>query len=99
LWRSRRKLQKLEAEVSGMQTIQRAKAILMQGQQISEDEAHSTIRQQAMSKRTSMEDMAIAGLRSCKLAGCHFGQEHHAVEGDNRPEDALIARVSGAILA
>jgi AmiR/NasT family two-component response regulator len=76
LWLERRKtdrkLQKLEAKVSGMQKIQRAKAILMQSQQMSEDEAHSTIRKQAMSKRTSMEDMAIAIINANELLTTKF---------------------------
>ncbi|MDX7950784.1 ANTAR domain-containing protein [Lichenihabitans sp. Uapishka_5] len=64
LWLERqataRKMRKFEAKLSGIQKIQRAKAILMQSQALSEDEAYSTIRKQAMTKRTSMEDMASA---------------------------------------
>ncbi len=67
-----RKLEKLEAKLSGMQKIQRAKAILMQTQQMSEDEAHSTIRKQAMSKRTSMDDMANAIINANELLTTKF---------------------------
>jgi AmiR/NasT family two-component response regulator len=76
LWIDRRKterrLQKLEAKLSGIQKIQRAKAILMQTQQLSEDEAHSTIRKQAMSKRTPMEDMATAIINANELLTTKF---------------------------
>ena len=64
LWLERRererRLRKLEAKLSGIQRIQRAKSILMQSQGLSEDEAYATIRKQAMAKRISMEDMANA---------------------------------------
>jgi AmiR/NasT family two-component response regulator len=67
-----RKLEKLEVKLSGMQRIQRAKAILMQSQQISEDEAHSTIRKQAMAKRTSMEEIASAIINANELLTTKF---------------------------
>jgi AmiR/NasT family two-component response regulator len=67
-----RKLEKLEVKLSGMQRIQRAKAILMQSQQISEDEAHSTIRKQAMAKRTSMEEIATAIINANELLTTKF---------------------------
>jgi AmiR/NasT family two-component response regulator len=64
LWLERRererRLRKLEAKLSGIQRIQRAKSILMQSQNLSEDEAYATIRKQAMAKRISMDDMANA---------------------------------------
>jgi AmiR/NasT family two-component response regulator len=67
-----RKLEKLEVKLSGMQRIQRAKAILMQSQQISEDDAHSTIRKQAMAKRTSMEEIATAIINANDLLTTKF---------------------------
>ena len=64
LWLERqgveRKLRKLESKLSGIQKIQRAKAILMESQGLSEDEAYTTLRRQAMTKRIAMEDMASA---------------------------------------
>ena len=76
LWLERqaveRKMRKLEAKLSGIQKIQRAKAILMQGQGLTEDEAYSTIRKQAMTKRTSMEDMATAIINANELLTTKF---------------------------
>ncbi len=70
--KAERKLEKLEVKLSGMQRIQRAKAILMQSQQISEDDAHSTIRKQAMAKRTSMEEIASAIINANELLTTKF---------------------------
>ena len=71
LWLERqsvqRKLRKLESKLSGIQKLQRAKAILMQSQNLSEDEAHSTIRRQAMTKRLSLEEMATAIINANEL--------------------------------
>lgn len=71
LWLERqtvqRKIRKLESKLSGIQKLQRAKAILMQSQNLSEDEAHSTIRRQAMTKRLSLEEMATAIINANEL--------------------------------
>ncbi len=71
LWIERREVQrrlrKLEGKLSGIHKIQRAKAILMQGQGLSEDEAYETIRRQAMAKRLAMEDMASAIINANEL--------------------------------
>ena len=58
--KSRRHIEKLEAKLSGHHKIQRAKATLIQTQQLNEDDAHTTIRKQAMAKRTSKEEIASA---------------------------------------
>ena len=55
-----RRIRRLERKVVGIQKIQRAKSILMAGQQISEDAAYQSIRKRAMSKRMSMEETADA---------------------------------------
>jgi two-component system, response regulator / RNA-binding antiterminator len=64
LWLERReaerRLRKLERKLSGIQKIQKAKSILMEKQRLSEEDAYQTIRRQAMGKRVSMEDMAVA---------------------------------------
>lgn len=64
LWLERRdtekRIRKLERKLSGIQRIQKAKAILMEGQGLSETEAYDSIRKQAMAKRLSMDDMAAA---------------------------------------
>ncbi len=51
---------KLEARLSGLKKIAKAKSILMESQGISEQSAYRTLRSQAMSKRVSIEEMAVA---------------------------------------
>src|ERR1700688_2555446 len=62
LWLERRsaekRMHKLERKLAGIQRIQKAKAILMDGQGSNESEAYESIRRQAMAKRLSMDDMA-----------------------------------------
>jgi AmiR/NasT family two-component response regulator len=71
LWLERRNAQKrmlkLERKVTGMQRIQKAKSILMNGQGLSEDQAYESIRRQAMSKRLSMDDMSAAIIHANEL--------------------------------
>jgi AmiR/NasT family two-component response regulator len=71
LWMERRetvkRLRKAERKLSGIQNIQKAKSILMEKQALSEEIAHQTLRQQAMAKRITMEDMAIAIINANEL--------------------------------
>src|ERR1700719_926234 len=71
LWLERRAADKrgrqLERKLSGLQRIQKAKAILMDGQGLSEVEAYESIRRQAMAKRLSMDDMAAAIIHANEL--------------------------------
>jgi AmiR/NasT family two-component response regulator len=71
LWLERRTLekrtQKLERKLSGIQKIQRAKRVLMEGQGLSEEDAYQSIRRQAMTKRISMEEMASAIVNANEL--------------------------------
>ena len=71
LWLERReaekKLRKLERKITGIQRIQKAKAILMDGQGLNEADAYESIRRQAMSKRLSMDDMAAAIIHANEL--------------------------------
>jgi len=71
LWLERRetgkKIHKLERKLSGLQRIQKAKAILMTGQGLSETDAYESIRRQAMAKRLSMDDMAAAIIHANEL--------------------------------
>ncbi len=64
LWLEKRethkRLRKLERKLAGIQRIQKAKAILMEGQNLTETEAYESIRKQAMAKRIAMDDMAVA---------------------------------------
>jgi AmiR/NasT family two-component response regulator len=71
LWLERResekKYRKLERKLAGMQRIQTAQAILMDGQGLSEADAYESIRRQAMAKRLSMDDMATAIIHANEL--------------------------------
>lgn len=71
LWLERReaekRVRKLERKLAGIQRIQKAKTILMDGQGLSEADAYESIRKQAMSKRLSMDDMASAIIHANEL--------------------------------
>jgi AmiR/NasT family two-component response regulator len=71
LWLERRetdkRIRKLERKLSGLQRIQKAKAILMDGQGLTEADAYESIRRQAMAKRLSMDDMAAAIIHANEL--------------------------------
>lgn len=71
LWLEKRetekRMRKLERKLAGLQRIQKAKAILMDGQGLSEAEAYESIRRQAMAKRLSMDDMAAAIIHANEL--------------------------------
>lgn len=62
-----RRAQTLERKLAGIQRVQRAKSILMDGHGLSEDAAHQNIRKQAMGKRISMEEVADAIIGANKL--------------------------------
>ena len=64
---SRHRAEKLERKLHGMQRIQRAKSILIAKGDLTEDAAYQSIRRQAMSKRTSMEDIADAIINANEL--------------------------------
>ncbi len=71
LWTERRetakRLRKVERKLAGIQNIQKAKSILMERQELSEESAYQTLRQQAMAKRITMEDMAVAIINANEL--------------------------------
>jgi AmiR/NasT family two-component response regulator len=71
LWLEKRetekRIRKLERKLSGIQRIQKAKTVLMEGQGLSEAEAYESIRRQAMAKRLSMDDMAAAIINANEL--------------------------------
>jgi two-component system, response regulator / RNA-binding antiterminator len=70
-WLERRetakRLRKVERKLSGLQKIQKAKSILMEKQGLSEEDAYQALRQQAMGKRVTVEDMAIAIINANEL--------------------------------
>jgi len=55
-----RRLRKVEAKLLGARRIADAKTILMKTHNVSESEAYDLIRDQAMSKRTTTEEIALA---------------------------------------
>ena len=69
-------MRKLEAKVLGVRQIAEAKSILVRTRQITEDAAYDLIRDQAMSKRVTTEEIAAAivnanEIMSIGLAGGH----------------------------
>lgn len=64
LWLDRleaeKRIRKLERKLAGNNRIAKAKAILMESAGLSEQEAYDSLRQQAMSKRLPMDEMADA---------------------------------------
>lgn len=57
-------VRKLERKVGGMRKLGKAKSVLMEHHNISEDEAYKIIRDQAMAKRVSTEEIANAILNA-----------------------------------
>ncbi len=55
-----RRVRKLEAKLTGARRIAEAKSILMRTRNVTEDQAYDLIRDQAMSKRVTTEDIAAA---------------------------------------
>lgn len=64
---TRRRMNKLERKLVGIQKIQKAKTILMESQGLSEEDAYQSIRRQAMAKRVAMEEMAVAIINANEL--------------------------------
>lgn len=62
-----RRLKKVEAKLLGVRHIADAKAILMKTHQVSETEAYDVIRDQAMAKRTTTEEVAMAIVEAHEL--------------------------------
>lgn len=62
-----RRLKKVEAKLLGVRHIADAKAILMKTHQVSETEAYDLIRDQAMTKRTTTEEVAMAIVEAHEL--------------------------------
>lgn len=62
-----RKLRKVEAKLVGVRRIAEAKAILMRTHNVSEGQAYDLIRDQAMSKRTSTEEIAAAIINASEI--------------------------------
>ena len=71
LWLEQRRMQakidKLERKMAGLRNINKAKIILIEGRGMSEDDAHKMLRDQAMAKRSTMEEIALAIINAHEL--------------------------------
>ncbi len=61
------RIQKLQAKLLGQRQVADAKAILMSTHQVSEDRAYDLLREQAMNKRCSIEEIAQAIVNASEL--------------------------------
>ena len=68
-----RRLRKLEAKVLGVRQIAEAKSILVRTRQITEDAAYDLIRDQAMSKRVTTEEIAAAIVSANEIMSIGLG--------------------------
>lgn len=59
--------QRIEQRIATMRKVAKAKAVLMQTQNISEQEAYQVIRNQAMSKRVTTEEIADAVIKANEI--------------------------------
>ncbi|KFE36180.1 ANTAR domain-containing response regulator [Thioclava atlantica] len=66
------RLAKMEKKISGQKKIAKAKSILMEMHKISEREAYGIIRAQAMGKRISVEEMAVAIINANELLSSRY---------------------------
>ncbi|WP_428031331.1 ANTAR domain-containing response regulator [Ancylobacter sp.] len=64
---ARKRVARLESKLAGLQTIQRAKSILMENLGLTEEDAYQSLRRQAMAKRVPMEDMAASLIHASEL--------------------------------
>lgn len=75
-----RRLKKVEAKLLGVRHIADAKAILMKTHQVSETEAYDVIREQAMAKRTTTEEVAMAIVEAHELLTISLPSRHPRTE-------------------
>lgn len=61
------RIRRLEARIAGFRSVDKAKKILMDAQGIDEQAAYRTMRAQAMAKRISLEEMALAIINAHSL--------------------------------
>jgi AmiR/NasT family two-component response regulator len=62
-------IERLEQRLGGIRRLTKAKAILMETRAISEDQAYEIIREQAMSKRVTTEEIATAIINANEILG------------------------------
>jgi two-component system, response regulator / RNA-binding antiterminator len=61
------RIEKLEAKISGLKRLEKAKTILMSARGMTEDEAYEIIRSRAMSKRVTMDTICSAIIEAKEL--------------------------------
>ncbi len=64
-----RHIDRLEQRLAGIRRLTKAKAILMQTRAITEEQAYEIIREQAMSKRVTIEEIATAIINAKEILG------------------------------
>ncbi|SCW96786.1 ANTAR domain-containing response regulator [Ancylobacter rudongensis] len=64
---AKKRVARLEHKLAGLQTVQRAKSILMENLGLSEEDAYQSLRRQAMAKRVPLEDMAASLIHASEL--------------------------------
>jgi AmiR/NasT family two-component response regulator len=64
-----KQIERLEQRLAGIRRLTKAKAILMQTRGIPEDQAYEIIREQAMSKRVTTEEIATAIINANEILG------------------------------
>lgn len=64
---AKKRVARLEHKLAGLQTVQRAKSILMENLGLSEEDAYQSLRRQAMAKRMPLEDMATSLIHASEL--------------------------------
>lgn len=62
-------IERLDQRLSGIRRLTKAKTILMETRNISEDQAYEIIREQAMSKRVTTEEIATAIINANEILG------------------------------
>lgn len=75
-----RRLKKVEAKLLGVRDLVDAKAILMKTHQVSEAEAYDLIRDQAMAKRTTIEEVAMSIVDAHELLSLSIAPRRHRTE-------------------
>ena len=76
---------RLEQRLAGQRKIAKAKAILMQSRNISEEDAYSLIRNRAMTKRVTTEEIADAVIKANEDIGVRgLGNEGRGMRGEGK---------------
>ncbi len=80
LRQQRRLIDKLQTKLMGQRHVAQAKTILMRTHQVSEERAYDLIREQAMNKRSTIEDISIAIVNASEVLS--LGQKGSSLLGN-----------------